>query len=311
MSTNSPSKNSEILLIYEVKMANPNGDPDDENRPRMDPKTKTNIVTDVRIKRFFRDLIIEREGENAIWVSKVDGKIVNATNKIEKFQTYEDMLKSCIDARLFGATIPKMGRKKGEGKEKGESISFTGPLQLTWGYSLHKVDLMDTRSITSTFSSGRKEGSEREEDEETTGKEYGTIGKDYRVYYSLIAFYGAFSYRRALKTNATKEDLRKFENLLWDAILSQSVTRSKIGHYPHIYMRVEWNEQDKFEGDLRRYIKVKEKKDAVRSLEDLELDFSQLIAKVSGATVYGRCSQEMNFVCDKLKQVAKFISIPY
>jgi len=38
-----PDSNSEILIIYEVKMANPNGDPDDENRPRMDPKTKTNI----------------------------------------------------------------------------------------------------------------------------------------------------------------------------------------------------------------------------------------------------------------------------
>lgn len=72
-----PDSNSEILIIYEVKMANPNGDPDDENRPRMDPKTKTNIVTDVRLKRFFRDYVIERYGEMKVWVSKVDGANVD------------------------------------------------------------------------------------------------------------------------------------------------------------------------------------------------------------------------------------------
>ncbi|BBD73351.1 type I-B CRISPR-associated protein Cas7/Csh2 [Sulfodiicoccus acidiphilus] len=289
---NPPTKNSEILLIYEVKMANPNGDPDDENRPRMDPKTRTNIVTDVRVKRFFRDLLISRQGEDKVWVSKVDGKNVDATTKLEKYGgNPEDVLNSCVDARLFGATIPKKGEKKGE------SISFTGPLQLSWGYSLHRVDLMDTRSITSIFS-GRDTGA-------------GNIGKDYRVYYSLLAFYGAFSYRRAQRTKASVEDLKIFDNLIWEAILSESVTRSKIGHYPHLYMRVEWPEADRFEGDLRRFVKVKERKEAVRGLEDLELDFSALIAKLKQATVYSRCSQEMSKVCEEMRKVANVVNLPH
>jgi len=40
--------NSEILFIYDAQMCNPNGDPDEENRPRMDYATQTNLVSDVR-----------------------------------------------------------------------------------------------------------------------------------------------------------------------------------------------------------------------------------------------------------------------
>ncbi len=47
--------NSEILFIYDAKMSNPNGDMDNENKPRMDYDTSTNLVSDVRLKRYVRD----------------------------------------------------------------------------------------------------------------------------------------------------------------------------------------------------------------------------------------------------------------
>ena len=40
----------EILFLYDVTDANPNGDPLDENKPRIDEETGINIVTDVRLK---------------------------------------------------------------------------------------------------------------------------------------------------------------------------------------------------------------------------------------------------------------------
>ena len=49
------SNNSEILFLYDAKMCNPNGDMDDENKPRMDYDTSTNLVSDVRLKRYIRD----------------------------------------------------------------------------------------------------------------------------------------------------------------------------------------------------------------------------------------------------------------
>ncbi|MBN2543451.1 type I CRISPR-associated protein Cas7, partial [bacterium] len=41
-------KRSEILFLYDIQNANPNGDPNDENKPRIDEETRRNIVTDVR-----------------------------------------------------------------------------------------------------------------------------------------------------------------------------------------------------------------------------------------------------------------------
>ncbi|MFY9411841.1 MAG: type I CRISPR-associated protein Cas7, partial [Dethiobacteria bacterium] len=41
-------QNSEILFLYDAKLCNPNGDPDDENRPRMDYDRERCLVSDVR-----------------------------------------------------------------------------------------------------------------------------------------------------------------------------------------------------------------------------------------------------------------------
>jgi len=110
----------------------------------MDPKTKINYVSDVRLKRFFRDYIIAKYGTDYIWVTKLDGKNVDATKRLEAIgKDPSSVLTKCIDARLFGATIPKKG---GEGK--GESYVFTGPLQLSWGlFSTYPVFLTKVRYI--------------------------------------------------------------------------------------------------------------------------------------------------------------------
>ena len=49
---------SEILFLYDIENANPNGDPNDENKPRIDEETGKNIVTDVRLKRTIRDYLM-------------------------------------------------------------------------------------------------------------------------------------------------------------------------------------------------------------------------------------------------------------
>lgn len=132
-------KNSEILFLYDAKMCNPNGDPDEENKPRMDYETERNLVSDVRLKRYIRDYLISNEKE--IWVSKVEGKTVDATKRLEALaKKYEQetknkedikklteefkkwLLETVIDMRLFGATIPVKG-----GEERGAAVTFTGP----------------------------------------------------------------------------------------------------------------------------------------------------------------------------------------
>lgn len=58
------STRSEILFLYEIENANPNGDPLNENRPRFDSEDSTVIVSDVRLKRTIRDYLFEYKGFN-------------------------------------------------------------------------------------------------------------------------------------------------------------------------------------------------------------------------------------------------------
>ncbi len=296
--------NSEILFIYEARLCNPNGDPDDENRPRIDPKTRINLVSDVRLKRFFRNYIIEMYGEDKVWVSKVNGSHVDANGRLEallskKGKTKDDsdvkdiVLQNCIDARLFGATIPVKGKEK----ERGESYSIIGPVQFTWGFSLHPVELVDSSTITSMFK-GRE-----------TEAEAGTIGKDWRLYYSLIAFYGVVSGIRAKNSMLSKNDIKLLDNLLWDSMVIDATTRSKIGHQPHLYLRIEYNDNNRnyLMGDLRRYVNVKDRGGAIRSLEDLDVDLKRLEEQLRNnkqriSSIYIRYSEEFG-------RLERFISL--
>lgn len=265
-------KNSEILFIYDAKLCNPNGDPDDENKPRMDYETKRNLVSDVRLKRYIRDYL-ESIGYE-IFITKIEGKSVSATDRIKKFFekqnktvninkfTKEDLdfiLSKLIDIRYFGATLPI---KAQEGESKGVATNFIGPIQFNWGYSLNKVDIVESSSITSIFS-GKEE-------------EYGTFGKDWRVYYSLISFYGIISGYRAKETNLTDEDVKMFNSILLNAIPKMASTRSKIGQTPRFILRIEYKNQDTFLGDLRDYVKI-DKIEGLRDVKDYEMDLDLLI----------------------------------
>lgn len=292
--------NSDILFIYDAKMCNPNGDPDDENKPRMDYDTETNLVSDVRLKRYIRDYLENKD--KLIFVSEVNGKTVDVTqrlaywvsdkiledsnekedrkkkateikkalgegktpdaSKITELINSKDLLEAFIDVRLFGATMPIKG-------ERGESFTFTGPVQFNWGYSLNKVNMVESSTISSTFA-GRTQAGQVDQ--------FSTFGKDYRVYYSLIAFHGIISSRRAEHTNLSTIDINLLEEALIKAIPLQ-VTRSKIGQYPRLFVRVEYVDSDTFIGDLRGYVKseplnVSENK--IRDVSEIKLDMGSL-----------------------------------
>ena len=150
------------MFLYDIQNANPNGDPNDENKPRMDEETGKNIVTDVRLKRTIRDYLYENENnENDIFVREViydkDGHIQDAKlrasdylpedkEKLKQMSAEEQkqeisraILSKCIDVRLFGATIPLDLKVKG--KNVTSSITFTGPVQFKMGRSLHSVKI--------------------------------------------------------------------------------------------------------------------------------------------------------------------------
>jgi CRISPR-associated protein Csh2 len=244
--------NSEILYLYDAKLTNPNGDPDEENRPRMDYEREINLVSDLRLKRYIRDYLYQ-EGHD-IFVRRVDDKPVTADKRIKELKDSSEkwILENWIDVRMFGATMTV----------KGDTKTYIGPVQFNWGYSLNKVELLEA-SITSHFSANEK-------------ATQGTIGKDYRVKYSLIAFSGVISGRRAEKTQLKNEDVLLLDNAMKNAIPNLA-TRSKIGQYPRLYLRVEYRDNQTILGDLRDYIDLKEKFESIRDINELTLEIDKLV----------------------------------
>ncbi|WP_334139356.1 type I-B CRISPR-associated protein Cas7/Csh2, partial [Thermovirga lienii] len=176
-------KRREILFVYSVKDANPNGDPLNENHPRYDYETEQVLVSDVRVKRTIRDQFM-RDGKDVLIDGEPKTLNVRATELKEKFGVKEakEALSRCIDARLFGVTFA-LGK---------ESFSWTGPVQWTWGHSLHKAKAMFVQG-TSAFAT--KDSSEQR-----------SFRNEYVVPFALIASYAVANQYAAETTGATSED---------------------------------------------------------------------------------------------------------
>ena len=120
---------SEILFLYDAKRCNPNGDPLDANRPRIDEESGRCLVTDVRLKRTIRDYLLENgyngEGDSKgdIFIREVGGKPMTGTERAKSYANRDEYLSKFIDVRLFGGvSAPKAapkaaGGKKGKGKD--------------------------------------------------------------------------------------------------------------------------------------------------------------------------------------------------
>jgi len=254
----------EILFLYDVSFGNPNGDPNDLNKPRIDEETGKNIVTDVRLKRTVRDYLMNFEGFEIFVkeIAKEDGSIQDAKARAKDFNNDPDkILNECIDVRLFGATIPI---KTDKGKEKGDSITYTGPVQFAMGQSLHRVKLEYIKG-TGAFASDEK-------------KQQKTFREEYIIPYSLIAFHGVVNENAAKHTKLKQEDVDYLLKALWLGT-KNLISRSKTEHMPRLLIEIVYKEGKNFHiGELHRYVKLQTDKldEEIRSFEDYELDLSKL-----------------------------------
>lgn len=280
--------NGQILYLYDAKLTNPNGDPDEENRPRMDYERDLSLVSDLRLKRYIRDYCLMKG--DALYVQKVDDEPVTSAKRVESFEKngkldYDMILDSFRDIRLFGATVTA----------KKDNRAFTGPVQFNWGYSLNKVELVES-SITSHFSSGE-------------GKSQGAMGKDYRLQYALIAFSGTISAVRAEKTHLQEEDIKCLDDAMVHAI-PLLATRSKVGQYPRFYLRLVFKDEQTMLNDLRSYIKLEctledKTESAIREINEYVIDMTGLKNYLESKKdkidkIYYFADTELNLKCDKM-----------
>jgi CRISPR-associated protein Csh2 len=180
------SNRSELLFLYDIENANPNGDPLNENRPRFDTESSTILVSDVRLKRTIRDYWYEYKGFNGqgdsqdIFVRETtytEGDkeyIKDGKRRAKDFQEQADLiLNKCIDIRVFGGVIPLSN----------DSITKIGPVQFQMGKSLNKTEIIEEQG-TGAFASGDKKGQ-------------ATFRTEYKIPYAVIGFNGVINEKSA------------------------------------------------------------------------------------------------------------------
>lgn len=318
------SNNSDFLFLYEAAQCNPNGDPDQENKPRMDYDTQTNLVTDTRLKRYIRDYL-SLSGKY-VFVNMEDDKKVGMDTKMKAvltqlFEDADSLGSFFVEDPTMKTKFEEVKKKRKDGEDlvkffvnkKPESIElnkyllaqlvkekftdirmfgcafavdgftkpYTGPIQINWGFSLHKVQLMESSSIVTIMNDDNS-----------------TFGKDYRVHYSLLAFNGTINKFAAQSTGLTNADVETFRDAIWNSVPSLP-TRSKLNQYPKLYVEVVYNDgfYNGYLGDLRNYLKVVPKEGLeekeIRRFDDLTLDFSALKTVLSENTGEGKAIKEV------------------
>lgn len=276
---------SEIAFVIDAKDTNPNGDPlTADNEPRIDPVTGQCVVTDVRLKRYLRDqleedghvVLIANPNDDVLTREEMYDAVEAEMDTSTEDATPEELLKAFVttatDVRYFGATIALDTELTDDLPNQ-----FEGPVQFNHGRSYHEVARnTESKQLATVIANP-------DNDADDGKKEQGTFATDNRISYGVIGFGGRINDYAAEDTTLTEEDVERLDTLCWRALKNQTVTRSKAGQQPRLYVRVEY-EQDGFEiGRLNDRIDVTSDlpDDEIRGTDDFHLDVSELVSTLA------------------------------
>ncbi len=213
----------DFAVIFQVKNANPNGDPLNGNRPRTD-YDGYGEVSDVCIKRKIRDRL--QDMGRPIFVQSDDRRVdehrslkARAEASLGKDMgsengTKEKACKLWDDVRAFGQIFAYKADPKKEKKEKDEkkrtpsesgvSIPIRGPVSIHTAVSAEPVNV-DSMQITKSVS-GEGDGTKRGSD---------TMGMKHRIKkLTTYVFYGAMNPQLAEKTGFSETDADNIKSIL-------------------------------------------------------------------------------------------------
>jgi len=276
-------KKSEILFLYESSYNIPNGDPF-TGEQRYDEETKKILVSDVRMKRYIRDYLLDKnediyvvndksfaEGKESGSASRIKSlqnkfkdelkdKEGEAKKEKQKFSTAMYVMKKCIDVRLFG----------GIATGKGDAVNLTGAVQFSLlNPSLNKSNLRMHQNTT-VFSSSAEKGQ-------------GSIGTTTLVPYAVNQIHGWVNPKVAEHTGMSNEDLKLMYEGLWYGTSGDgsSHSRSKVGQNSLLLLEIVYAENNKKVYGIDKLIKLTlnegKKDEEIRSMEDYKFDFTKLL----------------------------------
>jgi len=218
----------DFVLLFDVTDGNPNGDPDANNQPRVDPETGHGIVTDVALKRRVRDYIaLSQLAEDRLPRAGVEiyvkhrGVLANEQRRAYEavgegagsdrpnLRAREWMCRQFWDVRSFGAvmTAGRAGTSKNSGDVYWNCGQVRGPVQLTFARSIDPITSIE-HTITRTAQTNPSVDDER-------FAATGQMGRKHTVPYALYRAHGFVSPMLARDTGFSNEDLA----LLWESLV--------------------------------------------------------------------------------------------
>lgn len=194
----------DFVYLFDCKDANPNGDPDAGNLPRVDPETGQGIATDVMLKRKIRNFvqltkaakpghdvyirekaILNHQHARAYEALGLDSK---AAKQEQRDQTRDWMCKNFYDIRSFGAVMTtdiNCGQVR-------------GPVQLSFSRSIDRI-VSAEHAVTRMAVTTEKEAEKQSGDNRT-------MGRKFTVPYALYRCHGFINPFLAEQTGFSDED---------------------------------------------------------------------------------------------------------
>jgi CRISPR-associated protein Csd2 len=220
----------DLIYLFDATDANPNGDPDAGNLPRVDTESGQGLITDVCIKRKVRNFIevlktdtpnyriyikekgvLMRAHEEAYEAIKseaqaTEGKRKGSGDDVEKARAW--MCQNFYDIRAFGAVM-SLATNCGQ---------VRGPIQLSFSRSVDPI-VVSEHAITRMAVATEREATAQQGDNRT-------MGRKFTVPYGLYRCHGFVNPFLAAQTGFSDDDLELFFNALENAFqFDQSAAR--------------------------------------------------------------------------------------
>lgn len=211
----------DFLFLFDCQDANPNGDPDAGNLPRLDVESGQGLVTDVCLKRKIRNFVaMTANGDDTRRIYFTEGSVLNNLHKGAyeavgekpekkvkpevKDKVTAWMCEHYYDVRAFGAV---MSTEINCGQVR-------GPVQISFARSIDPI-VSSEHAITRSSVTNEKD----------TEKER-TMGRKFTVPYGLYRAHGFVNPFLANQTGFSGEDLELLFNALENAFqFDQSAAR--------------------------------------------------------------------------------------
>lgn len=267
----------DFAAIINVSNANPNGDPLNGNRPRVDYKGYGEI-SDVCIKRKIRNRLMDvghdifvQSDDNKVddypsLRKRAEGELSKDVWKDQK-KAYQAACAKWLDVRAFGQVFAYKG---GGGSASGVSIGIRGPVSLHPAFSVAPI-LDRTSSIQITKSvSGEGDGTKKASD---------TMGMKHRVDHGVYVFYGSINPQLATKTKFSDDDAKAIKEALRTLFRNDASSARPEGSM-EVYKLYWWQHNSKIgqysSAKVHRLLDVEPNNEEPQNIEDYTITLNEL-----------------------------------